>query len=308
MNEVLTQANQMMGAGLSILQNTVVLIVTIVIGLVLGIFGLKLVRVWGALAGLLLGIVAGGAVASVAGLTGGAAVGATLGAGAVLAILGAIFRKPGMFVYVLLAVAGGCISVTGGGSLPVIVICLALGVVLAIVTMKIFDPMVIIVTSINGGVTAGSALVELVRLDGNLIASIVIPLIAAAVCVCIQFILRSRQVGRKQVRKAIERRQKESRETEVEQARKLLDGELEDLDSADIDSAEDVDSAAEEFDGDDYEDPEDEPAAEETEAPGSAEQEQDPEDEGFLDDEDEEGFLDGDFDDLDFDDDFKMVK
>lgn len=312
MNEVLTQANQITETGLSYIQTTVVLIVTIGLGLLVGLLGLKLVRVWAALAGLLLGAAIGGVVVYFAGLTGWAAAGAVLGCGVVLAILGAVLRKPGIFVYILVSVAGGCISLIGITSIPVIAISLALGLVLAIATMKLFDPLVIIITSINGGVTAGTALTELIGMQDNMAVTILVPLVLSAVCVCVQFILRSRQVGRKQVRKAIELRKQESRENEVEEARKLLDGELEDIDSAD-----------EDYDGDDYDefaDDDDESADDEAAADAAAEdaapQEEKPETakaaagdpsaaEEPLD--DDEGFLD-DFDDLDFDDDFKIIQ
>ena len=62
MSDMMTQVNQIVGNGLSFLQSTVILAVTICIGLIIGLFGLKLARVWAALVGLVLGVAAGGIV------------------------------------------------------------------------------------------------------------------------------------------------------------------------------------------------------------------------------------------------------
>ena len=48
MSDMMTQVNQIVGNGLSFLQSTVILAVTICIGLIIGLFGLKLARVWAA--------------------------------------------------------------------------------------------------------------------------------------------------------------------------------------------------------------------------------------------------------------------
>ena len=66
MSDMMTQVNQIVGNGLSFLQSTVILAVTICIGLIIGLFGLKLARVWAALVGLVLGVAAGGIVSVVA--------------------------------------------------------------------------------------------------------------------------------------------------------------------------------------------------------------------------------------------------
>ena len=108
-----------------------------------------------------------------------------------------------------------------------------------------------------------------------------------AICVAVQFIMRSRQVGRKQVKKAGERQKKESREAEVEQARMLLDDD--NMDDTEVTDLEDDDDL--ETDYDDVLDSED-----------SVDGDYD-EDEGYLDDDLESGY-----DNLDFDDDFKIIE
>lgn len=85
----------------------------------------------------------------------------------------------------------------------------------------------------------------MVGLDENILAVIAVPVVLIILCMCVQFIMRSRQVGRKQEEKADEKKLQISRETEVEKARMLLDDD-------DLEESEDV------FDYDDDDDPEDE--------------------------------------------------
>ncbi|MCI8583167.1 MAG: TMEM198/TM7SF3 family protein [Dorea sp.] len=245
MNEVVTRIDQITGTGMLFLQNMTVLIVAIVIGLMIGLFGLKLVRVWAAFMGFLLGAAAGGGIASGANLSEIASVGVMLGGALLMAVLACVFYKVGIFFYMIFLVTGLCVLITKMSTLPVLGISLVLGLIVAIITVKVFDPLVIIVTSISGGFMTGSAIVSMVGLDENIIAVIAVPLVLIILCMCVQFIMRSRQVGRKQEEIADEKRQQISRETEVEKARLLLDDDLED----DI-SEEELDDF--DFDEDDY--------------------------------------------------------
>lgn len=245
MNEVVTRIDQITGTGLLFLQNMTVLIITIVIGLIIGLFGLKLVRVWAAFMGFLLGAAAGGGIARAADLQEMASVGVMLGGALLMAVLACIFYKAGIFFYMIFQVTGLCVLITKMSTLPVLGISLVLGLITAVVTMKAFDPLVIIVTSVSGGFLTGSAAVSMVGLDENIIAVIAVPVVLIILCMCVQFIMRSRQVGRKQEEKADEKKLQISRETEVEKARMLLADD-------DLEESEDV------FDYEDDDDPEDE--------------------------------------------------
>lgn len=257
MNEALTRIDQMAGMGMDFMENTTVLIVLVVIGLIIGLFGLKLVRVWAALIGFVLGAAAGGGIGRIAGLGDMAFAGTILGGAVLFAVLACIFYKVGIFFFTLLVVSGLFLVVLQADSLLFIVISLVIGLVAAIVTMIIFDPMVIIVTSIEGGFMAGNAIVSMIGFETNIIVSIVIPVALIVACAWTQFIMRSRQVGKKQAKKAKELRQKVSRETEVEQARMLLDddGELEEKDDEGYLDEDDFEEAQEGYlDEDDFED------------------------------------------------------
>lgn len=249
MNDVMIQINQVAGSGLMLLQNTVVLAVTIAIGMIIGLFGLKLARVWSALVGLVLGVGAGAIVSVAAGLTGMTSVAVIAGGGVLFAVLACIFYKVGMFFFVWMIVFGMGMTAIGEDILvPVMIICAVLGLILGIITLKFFDPLVIILTSLYGGILAGSAAVSLVGLNDFLAAVLAVPAVLFVIFMAVQFIMRSRQVGKKQVKQAGERRKRESREAEVELARMLLDDEEDDPD--DLAEAYDLDD---EYD-DEYDD------------------------------------------------------
>ena len=97
MSDVITRIDQIAGTGMAFMQNITVLIITIVLGLIIGLFGLKLARVWAAFVGFIVGAAVGGVVTQVAGLTGIASVGAMLGCAVVIAVLFCIFYKVGIF-------------------------------------------------------------------------------------------------------------------------------------------------------------------------------------------------------------------
>lgn len=287
MSDMMTQVNQIVSNGLSFLQSTVILAVTICIGLIIGLFGLKLARVWAALVGLVLGVAAGGIVSVVAGLNGMASVGSYGRRRSDTGDSCMCILQSWYIFLVWLAIFSMGVSAINQQVIPVIAVCGVLGLVLAIVTMKMFDPLVIIITSIYGGYMAGNAAVSMLGLGNYLAAVIGVPVVLIAICVAVQFIMRSRQVGRKQVKKAGEHREKESREAEVEQARMLLDDDnMDDTEATDLEDDDDL-----ETDYDDVLDSED-----------SLDGDYD-EDEGYLDDDLESGY-----DNLDFDDDFKIIE
>lgn len=231
MDELITRIDQIAGTGLAFVGNMTVLIITIVIGLLIGFFGLKLARVWAAFVGFLLGTAAGGGIVHVTGLSGMISVGVLLGTAVLFAILACIFYKIGIFFFVIFVVTGLSVFITQTTSLPVLGISLVLGVVAAIISVKLFDPIVIIVTSISGGVAIGDSIVQMTRMNNSIAMVIAVPLVLTVLCAAVQFIMRSRQLGRKQAEKANEKKLQISRESEVEQARSLLEDDFEDMPS-----------------------------------------------------------------------------
>lgn len=231
MDELITRIDQIAGTGLAFVGNMTVLIITIVIGLLIGFFGLKLARVWAAFVGFLLGTAAGGGIVHVTGLSGMISVGVLLGTAVLFAILACIFYKIGIFFFVIFIVTGLSVFITQTTSLPVLGISLVLGIVAAIISVKLFDPIVIIVTSISGGVAIGDSIVQMTGMNNSIAVVIAVPLVLTVLCAAVQFIMRSRQLGKKQAEKANEKKLQISRESEVEQARSLLEDDFEDMPS-----------------------------------------------------------------------------
>lgn len=240
MNEIIGSVSQYAGTGIAFLHSTTVLIATIILGAFLGIFGLKLSRIWSALVGFILGLGIGSAIVVAASLTGMKALGVLLGCAAVLAVVFCIFYKIGMFFYLILITAGLVAYVAGSASIVVIGVGALLGLIFAILSVKWFDPVVIIVTSGNGAILTGRSIVSLLMLEKLLPAEIGIPVVLFIIFMVIQFFMKSKQVGKEQTKHAKEHKAKTSRENEVERARNMLD--LDDLEDEYDDDYEDDES------------------------------------------------------------------
>ena len=81
-------------------------VASIVTGVLIGIFGLKLVRLISGLTGFLIGAVIGGIVAAVLGLTDMMVLAAILVGGVLFAVGGFLLRKVGMFKYIICKIKG----------------------------------------------------------------------------------------------------------------------------------------------------------------------------------------------------------
>ena len=98
-----------------------------------------------------------------------------------------------------------------------------LGLVLAILAIKFFDPLVMIATSIIGASSISSGVLMLLGKSNSIILNILAFLVALALCIMIQFSMHSRKLKKKEEGVARELRDQESREKEIEEARKLLE-------------------------------------------------------------------------------------
>ncbi len=141
-----------------IMQESIVpAVAAVVLGLVICFFGLKLIRVLAAITGICIGAVAGAALAFVFGLQGtvilaAAAVGAVL-----VACLGAILRRVGGFLFMWGLTAGVLEWILAPGTVPFHLICLGVGLVIAVITAILMDPIIIVLSSVGGGIVAGLA-------------------------------------------------------------------------------------------------------------------------------------------------------
>ena len=104
-------------------------------------------------------------------------------------------------------------------------VCLAIGLVIALLALKFVEPIIIVVTSIIGGVLAGDAIATLAEFD-NPIFRYGIMVLIAIVGAIIQFTLESGKRKKKNLKKAAEIREQNSTENEVEKARAMFDDEI----------------------------------------------------------------------------------
>ena len=165
--------------------------VSIVISVFIGILGLKLIRVWRALLGFAVTYLMGLEVVPVL-IAAGVA-------GLVFAILNSVFKKFGAFWVCFLGMAGTVLAITNAGNWIMLAVCGAVGLIFAILAMIWFEPFVIIATALAGGFGAG------------MIIGIVI-----------QFIMKSSEINKKQVRRANAIKKETSKEEEIEMARTML--------------------------------------------------------------------------------------
>lgn len=200
----------------------IALIVTTVIGIFLSMFGLKMIRLWSALLGLVAGAGIGFAVTELAGLEPMIVVGATIGGGIVLAFLAGFFYRFGIFLLALLSGTYIAILFVNPQDWIFLGVCLAIGIVISLLALKFVEPIMIVVTSIIGGVLAVDAIATLAELD-NPIFRYGIMVLVAIVGGIIQFTLESGKRKKKNLKKAAEIREQNSTENEVEKARAMFD-------------------------------------------------------------------------------------
>lgn len=219
MNEVMDMGNTMLNVG----QTMEMLIATIVVGVLLSLFGLKLVRVLTTIVSLVLGAGVGLVISHLLGWSGLTVAIVTLGCAVVLAALSFFLYRMGVFLTVFVSVLGICISVMYPGTNLMLVIYLAAALVFAILSAIFVEPLVIVVTAVSGGVNAALAIVSLTGLSGNLLITVGIAAVIIIVGMIVQFMMHSRKIGKKEKKQAEIIKEKDSVESEVEKARLILD-------------------------------------------------------------------------------------
>lgn len=205
---------------------TAAFIAAAVISVLMCFMGLKLIRIWNILIGLLTGAAAGLAVSWVLNLDDMAAAIVTLAAAVILAVLGGVFKKFGVFIYCLAGIFSVAVGIIQPKDWIFIAVCGGIGLVVAIIAMLAFEPLVIIVTSVNGGTGVGAAVAALAGI-GNIYIVYGIAAAAALIGMGVQFAVRYREISKKEVRHAEAIKDEISKEQEVEHLRTLLDDEEE---------------------------------------------------------------------------------
>lgn len=200
----------------------IALIITTVVGILLSMFGLKLLRLWGTILGFLVGAGVGFGVTEMLGLEPMIVVGATIGGGIVLAFLSGFFYKFGIFLLAFLSGIYIAILLLNPQDWIFFIICIVIGLVIALLALKFMEPIMIVVTSIIGGVIAGDAIATLAGLD-NHIFRYGIMIVIAIIGAIVQFTLESGKRKKKNLKKAAEIRKQNSTENDVEKARAMFE-------------------------------------------------------------------------------------
>lgn len=222
MNEVMDMGNTMLNVG----QTMEVLVATIIVGLLISFFGLKLVRVLTTIVGFVLGAGIGLIISNILGWSGITVAIVTLGCAVVLAALSFFLYRMGVFLMVLVTVFGLATTIIFAGNNitnMMLIIFAAVALVVAILSAIFVEPLVIVVTAIWGAVDASLAIVAATGLEGNLLITSGIAVAISIVGMIIQFMMHSRKIGKKEKKQAAIIKEQDSVESEVEKARLVLD-------------------------------------------------------------------------------------
>lgn len=211
--------NVIPGAG----QSMEALIVSIIVGVLICFFGLKLIKVLAAVIGFSLGAVLGIVICEVAGLSGLTLAIVVFACAVIMAVLSFALYRFGVFCTVFLTV----VSIASGSLYPHTTLLLGIyagvGLLLAILAAIFVEPYVIVITAVSGGLTAGTAVAGVAGLSENIFVGYGIAAALAIIGMVVQFALRSKKSGKKKAERSERSKEHGSVESEVEQARMILE-------------------------------------------------------------------------------------
>lgn len=221
-----------------------VYIITIVIGLLFCFFGLKLARFLVVLNGFLLGLLAGFGTAAAIHAEGAVFIAIAAACAVIAAVLSFFLYKFGVFCLVftgllsligsLTGLAGAAVGVlsfsVGIGSRELVIgaAAIVVSLILAAAAVKFTDPLIIVVTALDGGMAAGMMLISVSGLALPSWGGYAAGALLAVIGMILQFMMHSRKISKKEKSYANEIKEKDSVESEVEKARSILDDEEED--------------------------------------------------------------------------------
>lgn len=191
-------------------------------GLLLCLLGLKIVRVWAALTGLILGFAGGLTAGGMLGLneTGMLIAGGVLGI--ILAVLGAVLYRVGVFLTVFASAAGVSVYLIAPQDWIWSLVCVAIALAAAILAIRFVAVLTIIVTSVGGAAAAGTAIYYLLPVTGSLI-HIALCVVICVIGILVQLLLESKKQKKRSLKKAAQIREEKSTANEVEKARAMME-------------------------------------------------------------------------------------
>ncbi len=183
-------------------------IVVLVLSLLNCFFGLKLLKIFG--------------ISSAFGVTTMVAVIIGAVAGIVLAILGFWIYLAGVFVFSGVMGFSIVLAIAGTATTTIFIVAAVVGLIIALLALKFVEPMVIVATGLQGGLTAGAAICALVSIPGSY-TYLIIGVILAVIGIVVQFIMDSHKKVKMHLKQADKVRKENSTENEVEKLRAALD-------------------------------------------------------------------------------------
>ena len=186
----------------------------IAIGILIGFFGLKLVKVVAAFLGFLIGAGVGAGICALA---------VILVCAILLAVVSFLVYRLGVFVMIFICSMGVLAAVIPAQSSVITIVELAVALVLAILAAIFAEPMIIVITGIAGGFLAGPAILDLAGITDPSWLKYVAGAVLAFVGLMIQFMMQSSKIGKKERIKSEHIKEQVSMENEVEKARMILD-------------------------------------------------------------------------------------
>lgn len=158
----------------------------------------------------------------------------------VLAVLNGVVKKVGCFVFSLVAITGMLSYVLNASSSAdnwlLYAISGGVAMLIALLGIKWMNPFYIVSSAFAGGIGIGSVLLNLPLPDVSnpmllKLAAYGVPVLIGCV---VQFILKSREIGRKEAKHSAEVKKEISMEEEVENARALFDDDFDDIEVDDM--------------------------------------------------------------------------
>lgn len=201
-----------------------ILIGILAVSALICILGLNIRKLWAVLASLLIGFGLGYYAGLSFGMETAVALGIGAVAGIILAILSIFLNAVGAFLLCLLLAAYTGFLVVPSGQTMYYMIGLGIAVVIALISIKLKDPMTIVCTVAAGSITGGLAAMPLFGLDTGYYQYI-ISAVLAVIGLVSQILYASRKVAKQDIKKAKEIKAEQSVENEVEAARAILDEE-----------------------------------------------------------------------------------
>lgn len=199
------------------------LIVLTVLGVLWCFFGLKMIRVWSAILGLVIGFGIGLWVTMTQfDLGETAAMIISIAAGIIVACLGAFLYRVGVFLVAWIAAASLVYTVVDPTNMTMALIGLGIGVAAAMLTVAAAEPVIMVLTGLYGAVGLGSMVSLFIPIDAEWVQIAAIA-VFAVLGIWLQFVMESGKRKKHNLKKAAEIREQHSTENEVEKARALME-------------------------------------------------------------------------------------